>query len=234
MQLAAGAGWLFYCETDKVVFAPADAKPKAALACKAGESLLHFSGGACEVPSQVTYRSWDLRNGKLLESKVPVTAQRQGAEVVRQSAAQDVAILGEQAAGAARELSGMSFAGAGSIPGSTLVRVGAGLEVKGTSGADGTYLVTACEHRVEAGDYITNFSVGLSEPLLRPARPPLPLLVGTVVKNSDDPDNMARVQVMLGTMDGASGIWAHPAVPFGGFHFPHAIGDQVLLGFLGD
>ena len=237
MQLAAGAGWLFHCDKDKVVFTPADAKPAAALSCKAGESLLHFSGGTREVPAQVTYRSWDIRNGTLLESQAPVTAQRKGAGVVRQSAAQAAAVLSELAQGAARECSGMSFVGAGSIAGSPLVRVGAGVEVKGGSGTsfpEGTYLVTACEHRVEAGDFITNFSVGLSEPLPRPARVAAPLLVGTVVKNFDDPENVGRVQVQVGTMEGASGIWAHPAVPFGGFHFPHDIGDQVLLGFLGD
>jgi uncharacterized protein involved in type VI secretion and phage assembly len=234
MQLAAEAGWLFRCEREKVVFSPADAKPAAVLTCTAGESLIHFSAGAREVPAQVIYRSWDFKNGKALVGEAPVNAERKGTDLVRQSAAQSQDILTELAQGAARELSGMSFVGAGSIPGSTAVRVGVGLDVKGSSVPEGTYLVTACEHRVEAGDYVTNFSVGLSEPLPRPARVPAPLMPGTVAKNFGDTENMGRVMVKLGTMEGETAFWAHSAVPFGGFHFPHAIGDQVLLGFLGD
>lgn len=77
-------------------------------------------------------------------------------------------------------------------------------------------------------------------------RAPSGPLVVAVVSNTEDPDKLGRIKVTFPTIDGAlESHWARvlrPAAGKGaesgtgphGLYWPHEVGDEVVVGFLGD
>jgi hypothetical protein len=239
MEFAADEGLLLHAEDTKIVFTHADGQPASVLSITYGTDVIHFAGiGPRQVPGQVTYKSWSIGDGALLQAQAAVPKGTLKG-VVRQSGNQDVAYLDALAAGAVRELGLMAFAGEGSFQGSTLVKVGVRIHMDGNAGPGdpmnftaGDYTVTGCMHVIEDGNYVTTIYVGLDQPLPRPGPVPAPFLPATVNKTCQDPDGLGRFQVTLATIDPEQGVWAFPVSPYNGFYFPHDIGDQVLVSFL--
>ncbi|HEX4382849.1 MAG TPA: phage baseplate assembly protein V [Myxococcales bacterium] len=240
MEFAADEGLLLHAEDTKIIFTRADGQPASVLAITYGQDVIHFAGvGPRQVPGQVTYKSWSIGDGALLQAQAAVP-QGTLKGVVRQSGNQNQAYLDALAAGAVRELGLMAFSGETSFQGSTLVKVGVRIHMDGQGGGSldpmnfvpGDYTVTGCTHVIEDGNYVTTVNVGLDQPLPRPLPVPAPFLPAVVSKICQDPDGLGRFRVQLVTIDPEQGVWAFPVSPYNGFYFPHDIGDQVLVSFL--
>ena len=105
----------------------------------------------------------------------------------------------------------------------------------------GAHYVSAVRHTLDTNGYFTEFQLGLP-PALRPRAEEdwagIGLWVG-VVDDIDDPNGWGRVRVLLPWLDGEiASIWARLSVPAAGpergFFFIPEVGDEVVLGFLGD
>lgn len=138
-------------------------------------------------------------------------------------------------------------------PGTALVLPGTTVSIEGISArVNGDAYVTRVTHRIEAGHWGTQIGFGL-EPLSHTARhrdvegpgaagllpPARGLHVATVNKIDADPAGQRRVRVTLPLVtDGGEGIWARFAAPYAtktaGAVFLPEIGDEVVIGFLGD
>ena len=136
--------------------------------------------------------------------------------------------------------------------GSAKVRPGVTLELAGLGARfGGTGLVTGVMHRIEAGAWTTQATLGLppewrsdgvalQAPAAAALATPLPgLHVGKVLKIHDDPDANARIQVSLPALaaDGVE-LWARFAAPYAGAEtgmmFLPEIDDEVVVGFLAE
>lgn len=138
-------------------------------------------------------------------------------------------------------------------PGTALVLPGTTVAIEGISArVNGDAYVTKVMHRIEAGHWSTQIGFGL-EPLSHADRhrdvegpgaagllpPARGLHVATVNKIDADPAGHRRVRVTLPLLtDGGEGIWARFAAPYAtktaGAVFLPEIGDEVVIGFLGD
>ncbi len=136
--------------------------------------------------------------------------------------------------------------------GHAAARVGSLIELKGVGERfSGLVMVTAVEHEVSAGNWLTEVRFGLAPQWFtaRPdvAAPPaaglLPpvagLQVGVVMKLDACPDGEPKIQVKVPVLQASKeGIWARLAKPFAsesfGLFFLPEIGDEVLLGYFND
>ncbi len=108
----------------------------------------------------------------------------------------------------------------------------------GTGKFDKTYFVSRVVHVLKEGNYLTEFSTGLSPAQLDTFAPPPPQgpVVG-LVKSYDDPDSLGRIQVFApGLLPDSDALdWAPVASPFGkASMWVPDIGDQVMVCFLGN
>lgn len=105
----------------------------------------------------------------------------------------------------------------------------------------GAHYVSAVRHVLDPKGYFTEFQLGRPPALCPPSRPESAgsgLWVG-VVDDIDDPNAWGRVRVLLPWLDGEiASIWARLGVPAAGpergFFFIPEVGDEVVVGFLGD
>ncbi|MDE2427985.1 MAG: type VI secretion system tip protein VgrG [Burkholderiales bacterium] len=117
---------------------------------------------------------------------------------------------------------------------------------------NGNAFVSAINHHIENGSWMTEVTFGLSPqwfvaevpdvvaPLSSGLRPGIKgLQIGTVKQIDQDPDGQTRLLVVAPMIAAAGdGIWARFATPYAtkdaGIFFIPEIGDEVLLGFLND
>jgi Rhs element Vgr protein len=132
------------------------------------------------------------------------------------------------------------------LPGTTLELAGLGARFNGAA------FITSVRHAIEAGRWITRVGYGLSPMAYTSARrdieapgaaglvPPARGLQAAVVKQvHEDPDGQRRVLVTLPLVsNGDAGLWVRVLAPYAsgnaGVCFLPEVGDEVLLGFLGD
>ena len=136
--------------------------------------------------------------------------------------------------------------------GHAAAQVGSLIEVKGVGGRfSGLVLVTAVEHEITDGNWLTEVRFGLdpqwftarSDVAAPPAAGLLPpvagLQVGVVMKLDASPDGEPKIQVRVPVLKAATeGIWARVSKPFAssgfGMFFLPEVDDEVLLGYFAD
>ena len=141
--------------------------------------------------------------------------------------------------------------GAVRFAGSARVKPNTTLELKGLADRmNGTAFVTGLEHRLDDQGWVTTARLGAlpddegfgtRRPVVVAAGVTTPvhgLQVGRVMKIDEDPDNRARIQIVLPMIAGTEdGIWARLGAPYAGkstgFDFLPEIGDEVVVGFMG-
>ncbi|MGY6412321.1 MAG: phage baseplate assembly protein V [Alkalilacustris sp.] len=141
--------------------------------------------------------------------------------------------------------------GAIRFAGSGRVRPNTTLDLRGLAERlNGTAFVTGVEHVLDAQGWVTTAQLGAlpddegfgtRRPVTVAAGVTTPvhgLQVGLVRQIHGDPDNRARVQIVLPMISGTEeGVWARLGTPYGGnatgFDFLPEIGDEVLVGFMG-
>lgn len=124
------------------------------------------------------------------------------------------------------------------------LRCDAWIELAGTgTHTDGPHYVSRVRHRIGAGGYTTEFTLGLPEEL----RPPTvtvdasmsgPSLVIGVVTDIADPQSSGRVKIVVPIAgDEADAVWARVAtLDAGADHgtvFTPSVGNEVVVGFVG-
>lgn len=139
------------------------------------------------------------------------------------------------------------------VQGSALAKLGTLVEFKGLGARfNGTALVGQVMHRIADGNWLTDIGLGLSaEPLTERAGgieaaaaaaavPPIRgLQIGVVVQLDADPAGAHRIQVELPLQGvGTAKVWARMGTPYAtngaGIVFLPEMGDEVVVGFLGD
>ena len=134
------------------------------------------------------------------------------------------------------------LSGRGRCAGTPKIRIDSTLEVTGVGDRHGgPHYLTAVRHTVDRSGYQTEFQIGLP-PRIEPRRqegPRAPQLAVGTVDDIDDPNGWGRVKVMLPWLDGDAGaVWARLASPAAGpergFYFIPEVGDEVVVGYLGD
>lgn len=232
-----------------------------------GEDLIEFHGeiDARTQLTKVKGTTWDLKNQAVLEQHAsPQTLNKQGdldsatlAKVVGLSAfrLQTTAPLeptalkawadGRQVkAGLARIRGRMKFQG------SAKAKIGELIELDGVGNRfNGQVFVSAVEHVIEDGNWITEAEFGLSPEWFAEQRnlvaPPasgfLPgvegLQIGVVKKLDEDPEGEQKVQVSVPVLEAdVDGVWARLAGFYGsagiGAFFIPEVGDEVVLGYM--
>lgn len=140
-----------------------------------------------------------------------------------------------------------------SFPGNALPLPGSTIQLDGLGARfNGNAYVTSVEHHLSAGRWETRVGYGLSPTawaathrdmeapgasgLLPPARG---LQIAVVKQIHEDPTGQRRVLVTLPLVtNGSDGLWVRMLAPYAsntaGMYFMPEVGDEVLLGFLGD
>lgn len=259
-------GCLVNVADGKVSVKAPDVSAAAALSVTWGTDLIEFSADidARTQWSSVQAASWDPAQQALLQGTAaePASLNAQGdldgatlaqvaspATLTLQSCApQPQAALDAWAkavqlkAGLARVRGHLSFQG------NALAKPGALLELAGVGTRfAGTLLLSAVEHEIRDGDWVTQAEFGLDprwqverEDLLAPPGGGLlpgitGLQIAVVLKLDGDPEQQNKIQVKLPTMQATTeGVWArllqfHASSGFGAFFLPE-VGDEVLLG----
>lgn len=143
--------------------------------------------------------------------------------------------------------------GSVAFPGNAQPLPGATIELDGVGARfNGNAFVTTVHHAIEAGRWTTRVGYGLSPLAYASARrdieapgaagllPPARGLQVAVVKQvHEDPDGQRRVLVTLPLVtNGDAGLWVRMLAPYAssnaGIYFMPEVGDEVLVGFLGD
>ncbi|HSP71643.1 MAG TPA: type VI secretion system tip protein VgrG [Gaiellaceae bacterium] len=134
------------------------------------------------------------------------------------------------------------FHGAGRSVGLPQLRIDGTIEIAGVGTRfAGRHYVSAVRHTLDRHGYVTEFQLGVP-PELRPAccgRAAAPGIVPGIVDDIDDPNGQGRVRVSLPWLDpDIPSVWARLAVPAAGdkrgFFWIPEVGDEVIVGFLGD
>lgn len=136
--------------------------------------------------------------------------------------------------------------------GHAAAQVGSLIELKGVGARfSGFVLVTAVEHEISGGNWLTEARFGLAPhwftdqpgvaapPAAGLVPPVAGLQVGVVMKLDACPDGEPKIQVKVPVLQAAKeGIWARLAKPFAsesfGLFFLPEVGDEVLLGYFND
>ena len=135
--------------------------------------------------------------------------------------------------------------------GSARVKPNTTIELKGLAARmNGTAFVTGVEHALDDQGWVTTARLGAipddegfgtRRPVVVAAGVTTPvhgLQVGVVVKIHEDPENRARIRILLPMLSGdEEGVWARLGTPYAGnatgFDFLPEIGDEVIVGFMG-
>lgn len=133
------------------------------------------------------------------------------------------------------------FHGSGRCVGLPQLRADATIQIEGVGTRfGGRHYVSAVRHTVDRHGYVTEFQLGVPPELRPAARGGAALGIGPgVVEDIDDPSGQGRVRVSLPWLDpDVSSIWARLVVPAGGdargFFWIPEVGDEVIVGFVGD
>jgi uncharacterized protein involved in type VI secretion and phage assembly len=144
-------------------------------------------------------------------------------------------LLGQATADALRH-----FTGRGTTIGVPALRCDGWVALSGIgTRMSGPHYLSAVRHRMSARGYVTEFQIGLGEPLRPPADGPVrPALRVGVVEDLDDPEAWGRVKVALPwRTDAPDAVWARVATldagPGQGTWFIPDVGQEVVLGLLG-
>ena len=141
-----------------------------------------------------------------------------------------------------------------SFTGSSLAEPGTTIELKGIGDRlGGNGYISAVRHLIASGHWMTEVGLGLSQHWfaeLRPRIQPPPagglrpaasgLQIAKVKQVYDDPNSQRRILVTWPLMGdgGSDGIWVRMAAPYAsnnmGVVFMPEVGDEVVIGFLGD
>ena len=138
------------------------------------------------------------------------------------------------------------------IPGTSQVRIGQTIGMKGVSNRfSGKNIISGVRHQVTAAGWVTHIQIGMdmenfmtrTNVMEAPAAGLLPgvngLQIGSVVAHEKDPENEFRVKVSIPAFDDKKGtVWARLTSPDAGtergIFFRPEIGDEVVIGFLND
>lgn len=267
MMLRAQANaYLVNVEDDKICVGKAKASGSAALSVEYGVDLYDFSAqlDAQSQLSAVESVAWDVDkqevvkgSGKLDElSGQGNLTQKKLAQVLgisdftlRSDTPMPPAALKEWAC-AQLLYSGLSrIRGSMTIQGSAKAKVGAIIELKGVGKRfSGNVYVSAVEHKITNGNWLTKVDCGLSDQLFAEAysvQPPAAsglvapaegLHIGVVKKIDEDPKSGFRVQLSLPVLQAKTDeIWARMASFYAssgiGAYFMPEIGDEVIVGY---
>lgn len=139
--------------------------------------------------------------------------------------------------------------GHAAFQGSAKVKIGDLVELKGVGNRfNGNVLVTAVNHQIKSGNWVTEIEFGLSPqwfteqyatqaPLASGLVPGVNgLQIGVVKKLDADPDGQYKIQVSIPILQSETdGVWARLASFYGssavGAFFVPEIGDEVVLGY---
>ncbi|MEM7296357.1 MAG: phage baseplate assembly protein V, partial [Pseudomonadota bacterium] len=134
--------------------------------------------------------------------------------------------------------------------GSALAKPGAVIELKNLGERfGGSALISVVEHKIEAGAWTTEASLGLADGFVADgtafagmgarelATPIHGLQIGKVEKLSEDPDKKLRIKVRLPMVGvGGTSVWARYSTPYAsngaGIQFMPEIDDEVVVAFL--
>ena len=236
-------GWALYVRgTDLVFRAPAtDAEPAVTLAWGANVVELDLEQDVAGRVAAITASSWDPAALEAATAEATGTADAPPHRIAS-SAALTADELAAQSAGAAERDALTRVAGRGRAIGLPKLRCDAMLALEGCGDPfDGPHYVSAVRHVLDARGFTTEFQLGLPRRLgpAAGAHAPLPGLSAGVVDDIDDPDVLGRVRVLLPWLDAEiPSVWARLGVPAAGadrgFFFVPEVGDEVVVGCLGD
>lgn len=262
-------GMVVLVDDGKVSVKAPDTSTSAVISATYGDSILSFDAqlnSVNQIDSATGY-AWDMSTQKLAEGSGSASATTPGnvtnstlAEVIGLSdyvlQSPGNVVADELTSWASAKLLKSKIAkidGSVSFQGSALVKPGVMITLDGVGDRfNGDAYVTAVEHTIEDGDWVTKASFGLNfdwfeEETPNVSAPPasglLPsvsgLQTGKVMEIHEDPDGEFRVKIKLPIMQQDSdGIWARYAQFYGtsgaGSFFYPEVDDEVVVGFLND
>jgi Rhs element Vgr protein len=257
-------GYALYVRDDKLVFGKPKASTAAVASLVYGDTLveLRIDQDDTSSPAKVTAAAWDpegveaaTADADASDTSIPSGARPDVAGALSSAGwpkrdgriAFSAAITPDEldlvAKGTVDRSTLAHISGRGRCHGLPEIRIDAVIELKGIGTRfAGKHYLTAVRHIFGSQVYTTEFQIG-APPRLRPAgagdaEVRGPLLLG-VVDDIDDPSKWGRVRVQLPWLDSEiSSLWARLSLPAAGpdrgFFFIPEVGDEVVIGFLGD
>lgn len=266
LSRAEANGLLVIADDGKVSVKAPDTSATPPLKVTYGEDLMEFQADL-DAESQLTSVkgvSWDMKTQAVVEAEqAPQTLNAQGdlasaalAGVVgpasyrlQTSAPADKDVLTAWAKGCQIKSGLARIRGRMKFQGSAKAKAGSLIELAGVGNRfNGTVFVTAVNHEIAGGNWLTEVEFGLSpdwfaeqrDIVAPPAAGLLPgvegLLVGVVTKLDGDPEGENKIQVKVPVLQAETeGVWARLAQFYasdgiGAFFVPE-IGDEVILGY---
>ena len=262
-------GMVVIVDDGTVSVKPPDTSTTAVITVAYGESMLDFDAqlnSINQIDSATGY-AWDMSTQALAEGSGSASATTPGnvtnstlAEVVGLSdfvlQSPGNIVADELTAWASAKLLKSKISkidGSVSFQGSALVKPGVMITLAGVGDRfNGDAYVTAVEHSIVDGDWVTKASFGLNfewfeEETPNVNAPPASgllasvsgLQTGVVMEINEDPDGEFRVKIKLPIMQqDADGVWARYAQFYGtsgaGSFFYPEVDDEVVVGFLND
>lgn len=266
LSRAEANGLLVIADDGKVAVKAPDTSAAPPLKVTYGEDLMEFQADL-DAESQLTSVkgvSWDTKTQAVVEAEqAPQTLNAQGnlasaalAGVVgpasyrlQTSAPVDKDVLTAWTKGCQIKSGLARIRGRMKFQGSAKAKAGSLIELAGVGNRfNGTVFVTAVNHEIAGGNWLTEVEFGLSpdwfaeqrDLVAPPAAGLLPgvegLLVGVVTKLDGDPEGENKIQVKVPVLQAETeGVWARLAQFYasdgiGAFFVPE-IGDEVVLGY---
>jgi Rhs element Vgr protein len=261
---AEALGWVLYLRGETLAFRPPAASEEPVAELEWGETLLELEMGQHLGPrcAQVTAASWDPETLEVVETTVGADdgafapggrpsvgdALDAAAWPLRDTRLAHAGVLAgdELEAWARAEVNRGALrhiAGRGRAAGNPSIRIDRSLRLQKLGERySGAHYVTAVRHVLAPGVFHTEFQLG-QPPSVRAAASPLnalgAALVPATVEDIDDPNGWGRVRVRLPWLHpDIPGVWARLALPAAGdsrgFYFIPEVGDEVVVGFVGD
>ncbi|WP_448874593.1 type VI secretion system tip protein VgrG [Desulfobulbus propionicus] len=259
-------GLLTIVENGKVSVTSLQTSTPPALGVTYGLDLIEFQAelDAESQLSSVKGTSWDLKNQQVVEvEETPQTLNRQG-DLSSEELAKTIGLRSyrlQTSAPVAREMldswaqgcqikSGLArIRGTLVFQGNAAAKIGSLIHLSGVGNRfNGDVFVTAINHEISEGNWLTKADFGLSpqwfserrDLVAPPASGLLPgvegLLIGVVTKLDGDPEGENKIQVKVPVLQAEpQGVWArlaqfHASEGFGALFVPE-IGDEVILGY---